>query len=485
MKSLILFYVMVFPICVNGQIEKSLDSLVSSYHAAGLFNGVALVADAKGIVFQKGFGNANHAYGIKNTPKTIFNIGSLSKPFTAIIILKLIEEGLLSFETRISDVLPDYRKDVGQRVTIHHLLTHTSGIPSYTALPNVWNDSMQLSYNSSYILQKFCSNDLEFEPGTKYAYGNSGYYILAMIIERVTQKSLSEVLREKITSTLGMNSTGIDDNTTPVKNKSRGYYRIADVYIDEPYIYNLNLIGASGIHTTAADLYLLDRALYGTLLLKPKSIEMITSLKHSVNKSYGYGYGWEFETVHLGEKDSVMVMQHSGAVRAFRAILFRIVSESKCIVLLSNSSDESAYAIFEGMMSIFRNRPWTKPKKILADTLYQILTRVSVGKMKDYYNEKIKKDPELAPLRLMQLEFLGERLMLLRRFRQAIEVFQLAVDDNSEYANGFYYLGRCYERLNETDKAITHYKIAAAKSEGPRPKADALFQVRYLERLKK
>ncbi len=462
------------------QLNQKFDSLLNAYYQNGLFEGAVLIANDTGIVYQKAFGYANHELQVPNTLNTVFGIGSMSKPFTAMLVLQLIEKGKLGIDAPISKYLPEYRKDIGKKVTIRHLLTHTSGIPSYTALPNVWEDSMQLSYTPLYILKNFGSRDLQFEPGTKYKYGNTGYFILAMIIERVTGKSLSKMLHENIFNLLKMSGSGINDNKKPVKNKANGYYRLGNQYINEPYIYNLNTYGASAVHSTTHDLYLWDRALYTQQLASGENMLLYTSPHYKVAPGYAYGFGWEFTRLSLAKNDTIQIMEHSGAIRGFRANMFRVPSEKKCVVLLSNSANQSSYELFENIMHVFRGREWSQPKKLLADTLFQVMQNTSVQNAILLYEILKTKDSTRYDYSSYALELLGERLLMLSMYPEAAAIFELAVNEYPTYTYGYLYMGRAYEKWGKLKEAILAYKKAVAQNKNSRPGIDAAFQLKQL-----
>jgi len=196
----------------NMALDKAaqIDSLLRLYHLYGMFNGSALVAESGKVIYKKGFGLANMDWNIPNAPDTKFRIGSITKQFAAMLIMQLVEKGKIKVDGKITDYLPDYRKDTGDRVTIHHLLTHTSGIPSYTGLPGFWSDSTRNPYALEYVVKNFCSGNLEFEPGAKYVYNNTGYYLLGAIIEKVSGKPFAEVLTENILKPLQMQNTGVE-----------------------------------------------------------------------------------------------------------------------------------------------------------------------------------------------------------------------------------------------------------------------------------
>jgi CubicO group peptidase (beta-lactamase class C family) len=463
------------------QLPQKFDSLFRAYYQNGLFEGTVLIADDTGVVYQKALGFANHEHRIPNTLNTVFGIGSISKPFTAMLVLQLIQEGKLGFDIPISKYLPEYRKDIGSKVTIRHLLTHTSGIPSYTALPNVWEDSMQLSYTPLYILKSFGSKDLEFKPGTKYKYGNTGYFILALIIERVTGKQLAEVLNENIFIPLKMFSSGINDNKKPVKIKASGYYRLGNQYISEPYIYNLNTYGASGVHSTATDLYLWDRALYEQQLLSKENMRLYTSPHYKVEPTYAYGLGWEFTRFVLAKNDTIETMEHSGAIRGFRANMFRVPSEKKCVILLSNSANQSSYELFENIMQVFHVREWNRPKKLLADTLFTVMQNTSVDNAIQLYKTIKATDSTRYDYSSYALELLGERLMMLSMYPEAAAIFQLTVNEYPNYTYGYLYMGRAYEKWGKQKEAIRAYQKAVTQDKNSRPGIDAAFQLKYLK----
>jgi len=165
-------------------VQKKIDGLVKQYNEYGQFNGSILVADQGKVIYEKGFGMANMEWGIPNGPDTKFRIGSITKQFTAALILQLVDEGKIKLDGRLSDYLPDYRKDTGEKVTIHQLLNHTSGIPSYTSNPEFFPKHSRNAYGVPEFVKTFASGDLEFEPGSKFSYNNSGYTLLGAIIEK-------------------------------------------------------------------------------------------------------------------------------------------------------------------------------------------------------------------------------------------------------------------------------------------------------------
>ena len=174
-----------------------IDEVMTAASKYRLFNGSVLVAENGKVIYKKGLGMANMEWNIPNAPDTRFRLGSITKQFTAALVLQLVDQGKIKLDGKLSDYLPAYRKDVGEKVTIHQLLNHTSGIPSYTGLAKFLEEASRNSYTVDDFVKKYASNDLEFEPGSKFAYNNSGYFLLGAIIEKVTGKTYEQALKEK------------------------------------------------------------------------------------------------------------------------------------------------------------------------------------------------------------------------------------------------------------------------------------------------
>jgi len=249
---------------------SKIDELMTTVYENGQFNGSVLVAENGKVIYNKGFGFANMAWNIPNKSNTKHRIGSITKQFTSMLIMQLVDEGKIDLDGKLSDYLPDYRRDTGEKITIHHLLTHTSGIPSYTGIRGFWSDSTRNHYQIDYMVKNFHSGDLEFEPGLKFNYNNTGYYLLAVIIEKVTGKSFEENLQERILRPLQMNNSGIDRNEEILKNRAAGYTKHLTGMVNSSYIYMPNVLGAGNMYSTVEDLYLWDRALYSEKLLSKK-----------------------------------------------------------------------------------------------------------------------------------------------------------------------------------------------------------------------
>jgi CubicO group peptidase (beta-lactamase class C family) len=193
---------------------------------------------------------------VKNTTETKYKLWSITKQFTAAAILLLEERGLLKVEDNLDKYFPGL--NFNSQITIHHLLTHTSGIFNYSSLPDSHRTFQRLNHEKSELMQLFASKPLDFEPGTQWNYCNSGYYILGMLIEKLSGRSYSEFLIENILSPLGMLNTGVDDERTIILNKAAGYYLNGNDLIHCNYV-NMNLmLSSGGMYSTVGDLLIWD-----------------------------------------------------------------------------------------------------------------------------------------------------------------------------------------------------------------------------------
>ncbi|RYZ32876.1 MAG: class A beta-lactamase-related serine hydrolase, partial [Myxococcaceae bacterium] len=216
--------------------QQELDRLLTQYHQLRQFNGAALVANEKDVILKKAYGQANFEWNVPNTPDTKFRIASVTKQFTAMVILQLVAEGKLKLDDTLVSALPDYRKDTGSRITLTHLLNHTSGIPSYTSAPDFFPKVSRNPYAVADFVKQFASGDLEFEPGSKFAYNNSGYFLLGAIIERVTGKPYAQAVQERIFTPLGMKDSGYDVHATVLPKRASGYELVPDGYVNAAYL---------------------------------------------------------------------------------------------------------------------------------------------------------------------------------------------------------------------------------------------------------
>lgn len=356
-SSLILFTVLIgiFATIFGNFFSSPLQREVDAFLQANEFQGSILIAKDGNILVKKGYGFANEEYQIRNTPQTVFRIGSITKQFTAIAILKLQEQGLLNVYDPIVKYLPDYPE--GGKILIHHLLCHTSGIPSITDFSNL--QEIQRDPSTPYqTIAYFNDLPLKFEPGADCEYSDSGYIVLGAIIEAITNHSYEQFIQENILLSLGMNATYYDHNRFLISNRAAGYERddqgkhLHAKYIDMSFPH-----AAGALVSSVEDLYRLDRALQGTTLLSKESITSLfaihgSSQKHEITYGYGFFIGSDNEELQQALGD---IVGHYGTIEGFRAASFRYPHEDLTIILLSNVENTPINDLHLALAQIIRS----------------------------------------------------------------------------------------------------------------------------------
>src|SRR5689334_9045201 len=343
-----------------------IQELLALAHKYRQFNGSALVAENGKVVYKGAFGLANMEWNIPNTPDTKFRLGSITKQFTATVILQLVEQGKIKLDGKLSDYLPDYRKDTGTKVTIHHLLTHTSGIPSYTSQPGFFENVSRNPYKVDEFVKKYASGDLEFEPGSKFLYNNSGYFLLGAIIEHVTGKPYEQVLKENIFDPVGMKNTGYDHYGTILAKRAAGYVKTPDSYINAPYLDMSIPYAAGSLYSTVEDLYLWDQALYTDKLLSAQSKALMYTPFLE-----GYAYGWSIQKASFNA--DVPVITHGGGINGFTTTIVRFPKEKNLIVMLDNTNTEYLDRLSDAIAKIIYNQPYEPPKMSIVSVLEETI----------------------------------------------------------------------------------------------------------------
>jgi len=352
MKTLFLclFCLMLTHFGKSQQVSRQIDSLITAYVDLGKFSGTALVAHRGKILFEKSYGWKDFSAGSLNNSQTIYQIGSITKEFTATVILKLIVQRKLSLDDPLSKFYPDFPK--GDSITIKHLLTHTAGIPDYTHRPDFEAVSV-IPMNEWDLLVQLKQQPLEFSPGEKFKYSNSGYVLLGYIIQKVTHKPYEKVVREMLLQPLKMDATGFDYKGLKSRNKAQGYTVFSVLEKKTaPVIDATEFFAAGGMYSTVGDLYKWHEGWQQGLVLDEQTERAAyTPFKGT------YGYGWDMDSVYHKQ-----VVGHSGAMFGFRSKMIRIPSDDLFIILLNNRSDDPYLtAISKGITAIVYQQPYTLP----------------------------------------------------------------------------------------------------------------------------
>jgi CubicO group peptidase (beta-lactamase class C family) len=335
-----------------------IDDLVNDYVAHDQFMGTVLVAEKGKVVFAKGYGLADVDRNRPNTPETKFKIGSITKQFTAMLVTQLVEEGRIRLENTISDFIPEFPADIGKVITVEMLLNHSSGLRLPEGIEKYYYASKKDEFLQEFIKQQ-SEEGLRFDPGKGYAYSNAGYYILGLIIEKVTGKSYEEVLREQILEPLSMGDTGCSRKGEVLENEAVSYAKLPDRTItwnEEMHSYDPGVVqfSAGSMYSTVGDLLKFSLAISSHKLLSSPYTEIFLKMRNVKSRPpipdisqehaqelfgiYGNGFAGEISVIEdpdTGKKQTLF--WHDGTCKLFKAYHYHFSGHDRVIIILSNS----------------------------------------------------------------------------------------------------------------------------------------------------
>lgn len=330
---------------------EALDAYVRAYAGAGLFMGAVLVARDDEVLLSQGYGWADVANGVPNTPSTRFRLGSVTKGFTAAAILQLQEAGLLSVDDPISQYLPDYPG--GDRITVHHLLNHTSGVPNYIALEDIF-DRVLHPIEMDELIALFSPLELEFPPGQQHRYSNSGYVLLTKIVEQVSGQRYADYVQEHLLEPAGMARSGYAFYGDALEgDRAVGYHFTGEEYLPTPRWDTSWAVGAGALYSTAEDMYHWIQALDTDTLLGEDSRRALFTPGGAADF---YGYGW-YAIDFLGRRRVL----HGGYVFGFRSDVTRYPDDGITIVVLSNLDRAPTRQMSEDLAAVLFGAPYELP----------------------------------------------------------------------------------------------------------------------------
>lgn len=345
-----------------------LDSIMQAYTNQNMFSGNILVYQKGKKVFSKSYGYADVEKKILNTEQTPFCLASVSKQFTAMAIAILVEQNKLKLEDKLTKFIPDYPN--GDKITVHQLLTHTSGIHNFTddkEYDGIKTKEMSLKET----IEIFKNKPLDFESGSKFSYSNSGYILLSYIIEVASKKSLSDFLKKEIFNKLGMKNSGYYPKTNQIpKNAAQGYsLNSQDQYEKALFVPRSIPAGAGGLYSTTEDMLKWHEALNTEKLVKK---EMLTKI--FTPEKDNYAYGW------MIRKQPVSVQMHTGGIEGFSTVIARLPEENSCLIILRNCDNQNLFNPYRIAFNMMINKPYNLPK------IRKPIT-ISPEKMKEYEGE--------------------------------------------------------------------------------------------------
>lgn len=301
-----------------------MDQVVRSYVDSKQFMGTILVAKDGKIVLDKAYGSANLEWDIPNTPDTKFRLGSVTKQFTAASILLLEERGKLSTDDLVKKYLPD-APAAWDKITIYHVLTHTSGIPNFTGFSDYHTTQAQPSTPEK-LVARFRDKPLDFEPGTKWSYSNSGYVLLGYLIEKISGQSYKTFVQENIFTPLGMKDTGYDSFTAVIPHRASGYMPARSGPRNADYLDMTIPFAAGALYSTTHDLLTWEQGLFGGKLLSAASFKKMTT---PFKDNYGCG-------LMIRDVNGHKVIEHGGGIEGFNTHLAYYPDDKLTVVVLGN-----------------------------------------------------------------------------------------------------------------------------------------------------
>ena len=387
---------------------KEIDHVVKTIYNNGQFSGIVLISVKGDVVYKSAVGYANLKDSIPNTCDAKFRIASFTKPFTSMLILQLVEDGVIKLDGKLIEYLPEFTVTSGDKITIRQLLTHRAGITGHPRISNLI-DIEQQYYTRRDFLELVMQYDLIYEPGKEREYSNFGYGLLALLIEKVTGKSYDEVMFEKICKPAGMTNTLSDITEMPIEKRAIGYTHDYFTGMEEASYLDMSFcLGAGQLLSTAEDLYLFDQALYTDKLLSEKSKDLFFNVCGWRKTKYNFGSGSKRITCNNLE----------GSMNGFQSHTQRIEKDTVLIVVLRNIKEavyeneiavKWANAIASPILSILYNEDYELTKISGAFTIFKTLIESDLKQAKSKFNE-IEKQQDKYYIDKSEFQFFYEEL---------------------------------------------------------------------------
>jgi CubicO group peptidase (beta-lactamase class C family) len=430
--------------------NAEIGALMTALSARGQFNGAVLVAREGKIIYRNAFGKANFQTGADFTPETPSSIGSVTKQFTAMAIMILAERNKLQYDDPVAKYIPEFSSATHlSKITLRHLLTHTSGMPDYGDLA-IEDSGLSRQALIAAILSK---DDVLSKVGQKYQYSNPGYALLAIVVDRVSRKSFANFLESEIFQPVGMSRTFVYDR--PGKKSARtavGYGQFGQV--DDPA--PTQIPGDGGIYSTVDDLLKWDQALYAQKLVRQSTLAEAFTPGNVEEGHSTYGFGW-----NVAEDDSGKYVWHTGSQAGFRALIERRLGPRITVILLTNRGNSRRMEINAAIQNIFAAKPYVLPKQSGAEKLYRAIHDSGMqAALKMYEGLKAGKDANYD-FGESELNTLGYQLLFGdKKPSDAVAIFRLNTAEHPASSNAFDSLGEAYSQNGQKDLAIQSYQTA-------------------------
>lgn len=426
---------------LNGkELNPKIDALVHAYTELDIFSGVIMVADQGNPVYHKAFGMANREKAIPNTLQTKFDIGSMNKSFTKVVIMKLVEKGMLKLEDNLGKFIAGFSQEAAENITVEHLLNHTSGVGEYF-YPGYFEFSKEEKSISS-LIKRIQQKPLLFPPGEEQEYSNSGYVVLGGIIEAVTGKTYIENIRTMITEPLGLTETVLWD-IEKIQNRAIGYFKN----------YKGELNNNSGFMEI------------------PKPDGGFQSTTKDILKFYqAYFYGEELWSDELKKMDAIYPylekfkrngkpMAYAGGYEGANTVYFELLKDKISVIVFANMDEPVAEQLGAGILEIITGKEPNAPSLPAVQNVYKAYQEKGIDYVKKNF-ESLTVNFHPTDPRSWILNMLGYQLMSDKSTKDALAFFQLNTELFPKEANTWDSLAECYVRLDDKANAKKYYQKA-------------------------
>lgn len=366
LQFFIIFFIVFNNTLTSQNLEEKIDNIVTPIYTTNEPGAVILIAKNGEPIYRKAFGQANLELNIQMQSNNVFEIGSITKQFTAVAILMLEEEGKLKLNDKLTKYIPDYPKQA-ESITIHHLLNHTSGIKNYTSMSSFIKEARK-DVTPEELINRFKNEPMDFNPGEEYRYSNSGYILLGYIIEKVSGQTYEDFIEQRIFKPLGMVSSYYGSHKELIKNRASGYQKSQEGFINAAYLSMTLPYAAGSIMSTVDDLLIWQNAIAKNKLIKKTSLQKATNgSKLNNGKSIAYGYGWSKNTIN-----GALTYQHGGGIFGYTSMGIYLPEEKVYVIGLTNCNCKNILEVVNKIAALAIGKPYPKAKDAITLTEAQL-----------------------------------------------------------------------------------------------------------------
>ncbi|MGB5437944.1 MAG: serine hydrolase [Maribacter sp.] len=434
--------------------EQQFDALLQETYTEGTPGVAALVYKEGTVLYRKAFGMANLELDVPMKPNNVFEIGSITKQFTAVSILLLIEQGKLKLNDEITKYLPDFPTH-NKKITIHHLLNHTSGIKSYTSMPSFMGTAAT-DKTPIEIINVFKDQPMDFDPGEKWLYNNSGYIILGYIIEEISGKSYADFIQEHIFGPLEMKNSYYGSKSTIIKNRATGYSPAENGFQNAKYLSMTLPYAAGSLMSTVDDMLLWHKAIHNNSLISANSKALaFTNTTLNNGDLTNYGYGWQ-----MNEISGVLSIEHGGGIFGYVTHGVYVPSENVYVITLTNRDGVSPQDATVKIAAIAMEKPY--PEVDVSVSLSNAELNAWVGNYE--FDDQVLRTISLEDGQLYSQREGSEKLMIYAdsatkfHFEDGLSTYAFKIEDGKKVAH-------FKARINESKGIGTDRKPGTEKEE--------------------